>query len=195
MKHGVDTRNNKILAFVADSRMSKLEGKQAPSFDQGALLLPQIEDTNNIVDSSGQVRPFASSWLFDPRTYEGDIYKIKALILLSDEDEAKKYNPTDDVPLEDILKAKTKQAVEKVLSNWAVADGDSVDSSSSSKSSKSTLPESKEDWVTYLKKVFPGVDASRLEKAATESYRKGRPMGEALIDFVTAMIKSVDLKG
>lgn len=186
MKYGVDTVHNKVLAFVTSSEISNLEMKPI-TFEQGQLLFGEIQKSTHIVDSNGQLLPFAASWIFDPRAYDDDIYKLKALIFLSDEDIAKEYNPTDNVPLEDILNAKNKQEVDKVLNNWAVSDG-SKSSGSSKPSGESTLPDSEADWITFLKNAFPGVDVRKLEQAARSSYRKGRPMGEALIDFVAAMM-------
>lgn len=117
MQYGVDTAQNHLLYFVSNPKISKV---QVP-FEHGKMIQKELQthDLNDIYNPKAH----ASEWLYDSRTYKGDIYKIKALFFLSDWDEAVKYGDINKRPFEEVLNATSKSEIETILSNWQTKDG------------------------------------------------------------------------
>ena len=117
MQYGIDTAQNHLLYFVSNPKISKV---QVP-FECGKMIQKELQthDLNDIYNPKAH----ASEWLYDPRAYKGDIYKIKALFFLSDWDEAAKYGDINKRPFEEVLNATSKSEIETILSNWQTKDG------------------------------------------------------------------------
>lgn len=149
MQYGIDTAQNHLLYFVSNPKISKV---QVP-FECGKMIQKELQthDLNDIYNPKAH----ASEWLYDPRTYDGDIYKLKALFFLSDWDEAVKYGDINKRPFEEVLNATSKSEIETILSNWQTKDGsEEYSRRSSRRSSNKSLTKSQSYFVGDKKDVM-----------------------------------------
>lgn len=157
MQYGIDTAQNHLLYFVSNPKISKV---QIP-FECGKMIQKelQIHDLNDIYN----VKAYASEWLYDPRAYRGDVYKLKALFFLSDWDEAEKYGPLNKRPFEEVLKANSKSEIETILSNWQTKDGSEQSSRRSGRGSNTKAGKSSTKGQSY----FVGDRKDTMERKET----------------------------
>ncbi len=200
MDYGVDTATNSFLYFVTNP---KLDSIQVP-FERGHLIQKELQagDLRHIYLNSSGLKgngTYISKWLWDKRAYKGDIYKLKALLFLSDTDLAEDYGSLKLRPLEELLNATSKAEIDQILDNWQVASNTDSTTKRRARSSKKDLkqaldklvPDTIEEWVEYLKKTFSQEDPSRIEKAAKASYEKGKSGAIAMMDFVNELNNQV----
>lgn len=188
MDYGVDTARNHFLYFVASPRMKELT--VAIPYAHGVALQKELQDKELRTVWSNWSK--AKAWMFDDRAYQGDIFKLKALILLSDPDEAARFGDLNKRPIEDILNAKSRAEVEQILNNWATKDGSESPSRShrlrsNAKRFDKDIPDTVEKWIEFIqdmvKKLKEAPD-SAIEAAAKKSYKKGEAALAALDDFI-----------
>ena len=188
MDYGVDTARNHFLYFVANPGMKNLT--VAIPYAHGVALQKELQDKELRAVWTNWHK--AQNWMFDDRAYKGDIFKLKALLLLSDPDEAARFGDLNKRPIEEVLDATSRAEVEKILENWATKDGS--DSPSKSRRAKQNakrfdkdVPDSSEEWVKSVKTLVDKITkapAGDIEAAAKKSYKKGKAALAAMDDFI-----------
>ena len=117
LEYGTNTSQNKFLLFANTKGDTALKC----TADQMWLIYTLIQNSEtNVV--TGKVAQ--TSWLYDPRSYNGSDFKIKALAFLAS-DEAEDYGDIRRKPTKEILATTDDNEIEKLLSNWQTKDGES----------------------------------------------------------------------
>lgn len=186
--YGLDTAQNRFLYFAASPKLYQADfvvPYEPARWIQKEL---QARDQQNINSDWNKT----SLWMFNSQSYQGDKFKIKALLLLSDPDEAERFGDLKTRPFDAIIKASSRKEVEDILQNWATKDGSESPSrarryKANSKRFDKDVPDSKEEWVKQLQDLMKKIqDAGTkgIESAAVKSYKKGKAALAALDDFL-----------
>ncbi len=192
---GVDTARNKWLPFVTNKDLTT-----AVPLEHGRMLHNEFQNGDLRVPA-GLKKIAAAKWLIDPRTYKGDIYKLQALLLLSDVEEAKTFGDLETRPFEEILEASTRDQVEKILDKWQTKSGEETYSrgrgyrKGSRGSSGKKVPKSQKDWVEQVTDLISKASKDDVAKAAAKAHKEGRSVEDALYATVQELAASAEKSG
>ena len=184
---GLDTARNRFLYFAASPKLYQADF-EVP-YEPARMIQKELQAKDQQAINSNWNK--TSLWMFNPQAYKGDIFKIKALLLLSDPDEAERFGDLKTRPFDAVIKASSRKEVENILQNWATKDGSESHSKSyrarknSSRFDKD-VPESREEWIKQLQTFIANINkagAKGVEAAAAKSYKKGKAALAALDDF------------
>lgn len=184
---GLDTARNKFLYFAASPELYRADF--AVPYEPARMIQKELQarDQQDIDSDWNET----SLWMFNSQAYQGDKFKIKALLLLSDSDDAERFGDLETRPFDAVIKASSRKEVEDILQNWATKDG-SESYSKSYRAKKNSnrfdkdVPESKEKWIKLLQTFIANINKAGpkgVEAAAAKSYKKGKAALAALDDF------------
>lgn len=184
MQWGLNTAQNKFLLFAANPKISNV----VVPLDHGRMIYSELQSGDLILPAGLKNIP-AASWLFDPRTYKGDIYKLQALLLLSDTEEASKFGDVDHRPFDEVLKATSRDEVEKILSKWQTKSGEETYSRGRGYgrrrgTSGKRVPKDKKDWIQQVVTLIKTTDLKSVEAAAAKAHKEGRSEEDAYAAFM-----------
>lgn len=129
-RYGTDTAQNKFLQYIVTKSGVPFNMKQ----NQPYLIYKLLDNAeSNVVTGAAAQK----SWLYNPNSYNGSDFKIKALAFLSSKD-AEKYGNLKDRPTQKILNTTDDELIKTMLSNWQTKDGEQEKRHSRSSSSKSS---------------------------------------------------------
>jgi len=114
---GFDTADNPILAFAINNK-----GGNPITREQAALL--QNLALQNILDK--QLIENTSSWLYNPRAYDGSDYKIKALVFLTNKNQYSRYGENPESIIQEIIQTSDDGRIKELLDNWQTREGEGV---------------------------------------------------------------------
>lgn len=112
---GFDTADNPILAFAINNK-----GGNPITREQAALL--QNLAIQNVLDK--QLIENTSSWLYNPRAYDGSGYKIKALVFLTNKNQYSRYGENPEGIIQEIMQTSDDERIKELLDNWQTRDGE-----------------------------------------------------------------------
>lgn len=200
--YGVDTAKNKFLSFVNSTNLDKL--KNPIPLEHGKMIMNELQSGDMKVPTGIGSHAGGSGdkagWLFDDRTYQGDIYKLQALLLLSDPDRAVDFGDLRTRPWEDILNAKSRMEIEQILTNWQTKSGEEGVGGGARRAAKrfkaalkDKVPDTVEEWIEYVKRTFKETGSTSLDKVegiAKKIYKKGMSRMEAWNQLMTALAET-----
>ena len=176
--------SNKFLTYVLTAQNDEhlADKLKTIPFEHGEMIKNELEASTLKLDNQ-----FASKWLYNPQTYKGDIYKLQALLFLSDPDDAKDYGDIYDLPLDKILKSTTKKEIDEILHEWNTFDNPKV-SKRRSNSPTPNLDRWEEELQKFADKIgqLSSQDIRRLADTAHQhQYR-----ADAIESFFTQVLSN-----
>ena len=114
--YGTDTAQNKFLQYIVTKSGVPFNMKQSQPYLIYKLL--DNAESNVVTGAAAQ-----KSWLYNPNSYNGSDFKIKALAFLSSKD-AERYGDLKARPTQKILNTTDDELIKTLLSNWQTKDGE-----------------------------------------------------------------------
>lgn len=177
-EYGTDTAQNRFLQYIVTKGGTPFNMKSSQPY----LIYSILNNAEANVTTGAAAK---SSWLYNPNSYNGSDFKIKALAFLSSKD-AENYGDPKTKPTQKILNTTDDTEIETLLSNWQTKDGTQTNSrysgrrySSSRGNSKSLFPkdsakvaQDKTQKLELIKNVYSASN-SQLASAIDKAYTPG----------------------
>ena len=182
-QYGVDTAQNRFLQYIVTKNGTPFNMKRSQPY----LIYRILNNAEANVTTGAAAK---SSWLYNPNSYNGTDFKIKALAFLSSKDSAK-YGDPKTKPTQKILNTTDDDEIEAILSNWQTKDGESEQRYIRSRRSNKSA--SKSSYFSNDSKQVSNDKEQRLELIKDIYSSSTKDIADAINKVYTPGIKDSDL--
>lgn len=174
MKNGL-REDNKFLNWAVDNKIP-INAKMAQLMQQYLQSRKLELDENYCIDFEGK----GNNWPVNKKAFTS-VYKLQALLFLSDEDQAEDFGDLNYRPFAQVLEATTDKEVAKIVDSWQSREGTGRDvpygSRRTTEKIQNNVYKDSQEAIADVLKIFKTlkVEFPGLENIIKQKYKKSIP--------------------